>query len=569
MRWPWFLTLTALVAIIACDRESQTAAPLGLARAFRTAELAGCTYASPVIAAAGGEPLVVVATTEGVVAAYASGGAPRWQITLPASAGTRAWVGATPAVIDDRWIVVAWQETVMQREDRRRHLVAVLDATTGALDPAFPAVTLAASQPAAGGTVEFLPSNAFSRSSLVHARRPGEALGVVYVSFGNIRDIQPWHGWVFELDLDGWRARGAGAAIAASLVTTPEADCGPAGDSGSDDMLCGGGVWSPAGPTLVPRGDDYELWLTAGNGLLDLPHRQLANTVIRTGRGLAIDPACSAACDGFDPLAPAEACMASCENLFMPRLAPGDPALDLPDRRCEGLSFLACTARTDLGLGASAATIATTPAGRRVAIQPTKEGALYLIDADHLGTMLQRVIVRDMCGSHGAACTANWAGTMGSQVAIATVGDQPVAVVPTFTFDRAGPAGVVGLDLVDGPEGPRLRERWTAPAQDSAEAVARFREHTGRAAVVAGGRHGPQIVIADPDDSGGRLYLIDAASGEIRDRGALDGPGRKYIRPAVLDARVFVTSCTGGPDTGRLPGASHLEGWDLVHTSDR
>lgn len=540
--------------------------PLALARAFRAAEVTGCTYASPVIAAPAGEvATVVIATTDGVVAAYDIDGAVRWQTALPADSGYRAWIGATPAVIDDRWIVVAWQDTVATGEARRRHQVAVLDVATGAIDPAFPIVTLAASVPAiGGGTVDFLPSNNFSRSQIVHARRAGDTLGVVYVSFGNLRDIQPWHGWVFELDLDAWRARGAAAAISSTLLTTPEADCGPAGDSGSDDMLCGGGVWAPSGPTLVPRGDDYELWITTGNGLLDLPHRQLANAVIRTGRGLAVDPACSAACDAFDPIAPTEGCMASCGNLFMPRLGPGDPPLAPPRALCDGLSLLECYAKLDLDLGASTPAITTTAAGHEVGILPAKDGAVYLFDAQHLGTLLHRLPLREFCGANGGTCTANWAGTMVTQPVIATVDGAPLAIVPTFYFDRTNPAGVVGLDLVDGPDGPRLHERWSAPARDTTEAVERFREHTGRAVVIDDARFGPQVVIADPDDSGGRVYLIDAATGTIRDRGTLDGPGRKYIQPAVVGERAFITSCTGGPDTGKLPGSSHLEGWDLA-----
>lgn len=552
------------VAAGGCGDDLRPPPPLGLARAFRAPEVTGCTYASPVIAAsAGAAPLVVTATTEGVVTAYGVDGALRWQTTLPAGDGNRAWIGATPAVIDDRWIVVAWQDAAAAGDDRHRHQVAVLDVATGAIDPEFPIVTLAATATAAGGgTVEFLPANNFSRSQLVHARRAGDTLGVVYASFGNLRDIQPWHGWVFELDLDAWRA--GGAAIASTLLTTPEADCGPAGDTGADDMRCGGAVWAPSGPTLVPRGDDYELWITTGNGLLDLPHRQLANTVIRTGRGLAVDPACSAACDRFDPVAPAEDCMASCRDLFIPRLGPGDPPLAPPRGLCDGLSFLACYARLDLDLGASTPAVATTAAGREVGILPAKDGAVYLFDAQHLGTLFQRLPLREFCGSHGGTCTANWAGTMVTQPVMATIDGAPVAIVPTFYFDRTNPAGVVGLDLIDTPDGPRLRERWSAPAREDREAVERFREHTGRAVVIEDARYGPQVVIADPDDGGGRIYLIDAATGEIRDRGALDGPGRKYVQPAVVGARAFVTSCIGGPDTGKLPGSSHLEAWDVV-----
>lgn len=558
MKMSWL----ALALLVGCGDNLQPA-PLGLERAVRTDDVAGCTYASPVIVSTASATSVVIATTEGVVAAYDVDGALRWQVAMPAAAGSRAWIGATPVVVDDRWIVVAWQETIANGEARSRHQVAVLDAATGALDPQFAIATLTASKPApGGGTVSFLPANNFSRSSLVHARRTGDELGVVYVSFGNIRDIQPWHGWVFELDLDAWRA--GGAAIANTMVTTLESNCGPAGESGSDKMLCGGGVWAPSGPTLVPRGDDYELWIATGNGLLDVEHGQFANAVLRTGRGLAIDPACDASCAGFDPIAPSEACMSSCGNLFMPRLAPGDPALAPPDGRCAGLSFLQCSAKLDFALGSSSPVFATTASGREVGIQPSKDGALYLFDAHHMGPMLQRLRVRDICGSNGGTCTANWAGTMVTQPALAQVDGAPVVIVPTFYFDHTNPAGVVALDLYEDADGPHLRERWSAPARDSAEAVERFREHTGRAAVIEYPGFGPQVVIADPDDGGGLLYLIDAATGAIRARGALDGAGRKYIRPAVVGTRAFVASCNGGPDTGKLPGASHLEGWDLA-----
>ncbi|MDX2087289.1 MAG: hypothetical protein SFX73_05545 [Kofleriaceae bacterium] len=551
-----------LLLVAACgDNITPPPGELALARVFRAATLTGCTYASPVLA----RDLVIVATTEGVVAAYDHDGALAWKITLPAPPGQRAWIGATPVVIEDAHLVIAWQDTEGD-ETRRAHHVAVLDVTTGALDTMFPMVTLAAEKPAhGGGTVPFLPANNFSRSQLVHARRPGEELGVVYVSFGNLRDIQPWHGWVFELSLDAWRASGASGAITSTLLTTPEADCGPPGDSGSDDMLCGGGVWGPSGPTLVPRGDDYELWVPTGNGLLDLTHDQLANTIIRTGRGLSVDAGCSAACDAFDPIAPAEACVASCANLFIPRLAPGDAPLSPPNGRCEGLTFLECYAKLDLDLGAGSPAVVTTAAGAEVGILPAKDGAVYLFDAGHMGTLHHRFVLREFCGSNGGMCTANWAGTMATEPAMTTIDGMPVAIIPTFYFDKTNAAGIVAFDVIDTEDGPRLRERWSAPARDSAEAVERFREHTGRAALVDVPGFAPQVVLVDPgENNDGRMYLVDATSGEIRDRGALDGGGRKYIEPAIAGTRAFVTSCTGGPDRGMLPGSSHLEAWDVI-----
>jgi hypothetical protein len=55
------------------------------------------------------------------------------------------------------------------------------------------------------------------------------------------------------------------------------------------------------------------------------------------------------------------------------------------------------------------------------------------------------------------------------------------------------------------------------------------------------------------------LFALDARTGEIAARGALDGPGEKYILPAIVGRRAFVTSCDSVGD-----GPTHLEAWDLV-----
>jgi len=554
--------LVAVIGVLAAacgDNLEFATHAVTLERVVRTDELPGCAWASPVVTP-GEAPLVVVATGQGVVTAYEPGGAVRWQTTLPVPADRRAWIASTPAVVDN-YLVLAWQVTAATGSTRFAHQVGVLDAATGALDPAFPIVTLAATKPATGGgQVTFNPPTQFSRAAIVAARRPGDVLGMAYVSVGNIQDIQPWHGWVFEIDLDRWRALGADAAIASVLLTTPEADCGPPGDSGSDDMRCGGGIWTPSGPTLVPTGDDYALWIPTGNGVLDVSRGDYANAVLQVGRGLSFDPGCDARCAGFDPIAPDPGCMASCTELFMPRLRVDDPPLAPPGGRCDGLTFLECYAKLDLDLGASAP-VRVDAFGYHLGVLPAKDGAVYLFDADHLGTMYDRLLLRAFCGSNGDDCTAHWAGTMVTRPAVTTVDGAPVIVIPTFYFDRTNPAGVVGLDVVSGATGPVLRERWSAPRRDDPEAVARFREHTGRAVIVE--RAGvPYVVIADPGPERSRdgvLYAIDARTGAIADRGALDGPGHKYIEPAVIGGRVFVTSCETIMD-----GPTHLEAWDVT-----
>ena len=547
-----------LLLVAGCGDDVVPSTTLAWSMVGQTTPLAGCTYASPVVVPGTGH--VIVGTSAGEVVAYDADGAVVWATTLPADAGRRAWLAATPVLVRDR-LVVAWQDAAVAGDDRTAHYVAVLDATTGALDPAFPTATLTATMAGADGAVVFNAATAFSRSALAYAPGAGAALGSVYVSFGNIRDIQPWHGWVFALDLDAWQAGGAAAAIANVLLTTPESDCGTPGESGSDDMICGGGVWTPTGPTLVERAGGRELWIPTGNGQLDVGRGDFANSIMRVGLDLGFDPGCSEACDVFDPIAPSEACMASCANVFMPRLASGDARLAPPGDRCAGMTFLECYARLDLDLGADAPMPVTAPSGATAVVLPAKDGAVYLFDADHFGTMLQRVALRDFCGAGADDCRANWAGTMVTRPLVTAVDGAPVVVIATFVFDDHGPGGLVAFDVIDDAAtgAPALRERWRAPSGDAE--VTRFREHTGQPVLVDVAGE-PVVVIADPAEDGtptGELFAVRLRDGATLARAPMVGRGRKYIAPAVLGDRLFVPSCDGGTDAG----PSHLELWQL------
>ena len=119
-----------------------------------------------------------------------------------------------------------------------------------------PEIELTARKPTSDGSgwVDFNPATAFGRAALAHGRIRPSSLGYVYASFGNAGTIQPYHGWVFEIDLDRWKSAGADAAITSSLLVTPETDCGVEGKSGAYEMICGGGVWTPAGPSDASLG---------------------------------------------------------------------------------------------------------------------------------------------------------------------------------------------------------------------------------------------------------------------------------------------------------------------------
>jgi hypothetical protein len=551
--------------LVACETAVPEAVGVELARAWRSETFEGCVLASPLDHAG----TIIVSTGDGRIVALDPGdGTVLFDITLPHPEGEIAHVIATPVIVGER-LVVAWQ---LVREDasdpaagpRSAHRLAVIDLARGEIDPAFPIATLTASVPSADGTgdVAFSAGNALSRARLVHATTPDRALGLVYVSFGNARDIQPWHGWIFEIDLDAWLA--GSDAIASVLLTSPSNDCGVPGMSGSADMICGGGVWSPAGPLLVPDGSSFALIVPTGNGALDPTLRTYAHTLMRVrGPGLVFDPRCdAAACADWDPIEPSLACIESCEDLFVPRLLPSDPPFDAPG--CEGLSFFECYAFNDWDLGAN------TPArveleGRALYVLPAKDGGIYLVDGDHLGTLHDRIHVNDACGSDGASCGATWAGSMVTQPQITEVDGAPLAIVATFMFDDVHEAGVVGLRVDATEEGPRFSRVWSYPPAGTPEARARFRRHPSGvrlftafgveyAAIVEQGRLGQES---------GVLHILRAHDGMLAHRAELEGPGQRYAQPLAIGTRLFVPSC----DQGNA-GPGHVEAWDLVERTE-
>jgi hypothetical protein len=485
-----------------------------------------------------------------------------FSITLPAPAGDDSYAAATPGALGTK-VVIPYMLYTHGTSTRVGHQIVVFDLDTRALDPTFPAITIAATEPASDGSgnVTFDDATQYSRSTVPTTRPAGMTYGLAYVSFGNVQDIQPWHGWVFEIDLDAWAAMGAAAAVSSVLLTTPETDCGPAGMSGSKSMICGGGVWAPAGPTLVEHADDtFDLYVATGNGQLDLGRKDYANSILRTGRGLHFDPTCDpTACAAFDPIDPAPACMASCADEFIPRLLPGDPPFDPPDGRCDGKTFFECYALLDWDLGANSPARVAVPGGGDVLVIPAKDGGVYLADAEHLGTLYDRIQLTAICGANGGTCTANWAGSMVTVPAVTTVGGVPTVIIPTFLFDLTNPAGIVALQIVrDAASGaPHWQKLWEAPDFTTSEAVARFREHTGRVSLVtiAGVEYAALVDPGDDHTKDGLLYLVRVSDGAIVDRGAIDGPGRKYTLPAVMGEDLYIASCDVEA------GPSHLEGW--------
>jgi hypothetical protein len=526
--------------------------------AFQSDAFAGCLMGSPLLydSARGSE--VIVASGDGVVAAIDPGdGRTLWTVPLPARAGQMAHVAATPVLVPGGRLVVVWQDIPERSSNppvaaRFSHRAAVVDLEAGALDDAFATLSITGSARSAdGAVVDFQTEYAFSRAALVHAPS-SKGRGYVYVSFGNARDIQPFHGWVFELELDAWHDAGAKAAISATLVTTPETDCGRAGHSGAREMVCGGGVWAPAGPQVVPTGSGFELLIPTGNGALDVPRRDYAHTLMRIrGPGLRFDDGCDPAeCASWDIDAPSLRCMQSCESLFIPRFAQPGTTFGVPD--CDGLSFFGCYAARDWDLGADSPAVVDVPGGPRVVVLPAKDGSVYLADFAKLGTLYDRLKLVEPCGSHGATCTEDWAGMMVTRPEVAEVGGEPIAVIATFNPDDRNPAGLVGLRIVAKPGGASFEKIWEAPSFDEPAAVAAFRSHPSRVRLMDfdGEPHAAVVDVGTPS-APGSLYLVRVRDGAIRARRALAGPGQRFAQPLGVGDHVLIASCEDG---ARGPG---------------
>ena len=527
---------------------------------FVTGARPACALSAPIAITSQGEDEILIATADGVLSALdPMTGSEVWRAAPTPAAGLLAHLAAPPVVVGHR-LVFAWQE-VKPDWTRVAHHVDVLDLDARGLDLTFPRLTLAGSRPAADGAaaIDFLPAHAYSRAALVHADVPDRALGLVYVSFGNVRDLQPWHGWVFEIDLDAWQTSGAAAAVTGSLATTAaSASCGAENDDGAREMVCGGGVWSALGPEIIPDPDSpdgFALLIATGNGLLDPTRASFANSVLRVGRGLAFDAACDPmVCEGFDPTAPTDACAQSCGRLFIPRL----PAAELeprgPNDACVGLTLFQCWAALDYDLGADAPAYAALPGGPNVIVQPGKDGAVYLIDADHLGTLYDRAPIMPGCGEGGGTCLASWAGTIVTKPALAVVGGATVALVPTFVMDDTHPAGLQALQIDTQAGTPRLRPLWQAPAAGDPAALSGFRSAPGSVAVVeAGGQ--PFATFVDPSTTPAALYWVRVSDGAVIQRLALAHGGERYARPLAAHGVLYVPSCdrTGTPSFDEGP----------------
>ena len=100
--------------------------------------------ASPVLDLSQGKPLIIVPTSNGIIALDSESGALDWQINAPTPEGQLAQLISAPVIIGDK-LVILYQ--CLENGMHTRHRLAVIDLTKQQLDEAFPVLELSAEKP--------------------------------------------------------------------------------------------------------------------------------------------------------------------------------------------------------------------------------------------------------------------------------------------------------------------------------------------------------------------------------------------------------------------------------------
>jgi hypothetical protein len=560
--------LLVLLTVVSCTPTKSEGPDIEVRPLFVTPETSSCIMASPLMYEPyDGSRLLITITLDGLVQVLDSlSGERRWTSRIDAPDGQTPIVLSTGALVGER-LVVAWQNTRTQEGlpdqggwPRLSHHVGVLNLETRSWDTEFPILEVTGREPAYdGGDVAFESAQQLQRAALKHVLTPDSDLGLLYVAVGNGPSIQPFHGWLFEIDLDAWRAEGRSAAFSAVFVTTAENEC-VADSSRLDTMVCGGGIWTPAGPIIVGEGDDYEIFVPTGNGRIDPSRRAFAHSLLRLRRGLSFDAGCDVSlCVPFDDLNPDHDCLESCSNVFSARLPEGQELV--PDHsQCHGLNFIECYGLLDADFGSSAPAVIQIPKGPRVLVHPAKDGALYLVDADHMGTLYDRLPLLDICGTDADPCQATWAGQFVTEPLTTTVDGDWVVIASGFMFDSSHPAGLVATRVQIKSGRPTLEKLWQTPDPSTREAVNRFRRHTGRPVLYTSDVGDEYVFVVEPRSGGGTLWAVRATDGRLVTQVPLAGDGVRYSKPYLEANRMYVGTCEiEGLGQGRIEAFEILD----------
>jgi hypothetical protein len=216
----------------------------------------------------------------------------------------------------------------------------------------------------------------------------------------------------------------------------------------------------------------------------------------------------------------------------------------------------------DADLGANAPVIFDVQGGPRALVQPGKDGALYLFDAEHMGTLYHRLQSRDVCGTATMECQAYWAGTYVTRPAVTYLDGDPIVIVASLMLDSSHYSGISAYRVVMEGDAPRLVPHWDAPARDSDDARIVFRNHPGRP--IVGQLAGEEVVFvvevrrdALSGSPPGYLWGVRVRDGEIILRAPITEAGQRFAIPLIHDDTLYLSTCPpGAVDMGRIEAFS-------------
>jgi hypothetical protein len=274
---------------------------------------------------------------------------------------------------------------------------------------------------------------------------------------------------------------------------------------------------------------------------------------MRVKPGLQFDPACDAAlCANFNPIQPDEACMASCKNLFIPRLSAGNKPLKPANGECDDKSFWECLAWLDYDLGGNSPAKVKLKNGQSVLVQPGKDGGVYLLDAEHLGTQYDRLAIVEPCGTVTDPCKSSWMGMIVTQPVVTYFDGHPVIIVATFSPDKSHAAGLVALKIVENKGKPLLQRLWSYPNSNHPDALQTFRSHPSLPIITTPGNNKEPVVWVVDIGTQGTVYGIRIKDGQLVAKQALQGAGRPLSAPIIYENSLYLASIMPGTNKAML-----------------
>jgi len=504
----------------------------------------GNFWASPLLVELPGKaPSLIVLPSSGFVASLDPlTGKRQWLLELPHGPDEAVELRAAPLQLGDELLVAYTVRDAKTGETGKAgHRAVMVDLRRGRISPRFKPLAFAARYPAAGGgSFAFDPEWQMPRA-IAHIPA-GSGLGHAYVAFGADRDLGGWHGWLFELDLDAWLQGGPAGAMSSVFATTNEAEC----DDGTKGLLCGGGLWAYAGPQVQQGAAGPEILIQTGNGRLDLSRGSYSQSLLRVRPGLKFDPGCDRRiCSLTNPRDPSGDCLASCRNLFVPRLLPSDRPLRPADGSCDGLSYMACLEFKDWDFG-STSPVRVEAGGRAFYVTAGKAGDVFLLDADKLGVMYDRAQIVDLCGVPGEPCPTPNEGLTMTQPVAAVVDGEPVVIIPNYNTDDTHPAGVAAYRVRMRAGGPKLQLAWRVPDPSSPEARTWFRAPPTRPVLQT--IAGEQVVWIADNGREGRLLALKVRNGQVVANLRTGGWPMRNSKPVIHNGVIYLPAAVPGRD---------------------